>query len=57
MILSKQNYACAERAFLPARSEIRKRTPMYEGYFEWLRPRSLEDVFQRGLCQWFVHII
>ncbi len=49
MILTRDNYAHAERAFLSARAEIARRTPRYKGYFEWLRPRSVEEIFQRGL--------
>lgn len=49
MTLLPENYAHAERAFLKHRQEIQTRTPRYEPYFEWLRPRSDQEVFQRGL--------
>ncbi len=49
MILTQDNYRHAERAFLSARPEIEKRQAAYELYFDWLRPRNHQEVFQRGL--------
>lgn len=49
MFLQPANYRHAETAFLKNLPEIRARQPRYEAYFEWLKPRSVGEVFQRGL--------
>jgi hypothetical protein len=45
----RANYAHAEKVFLGYLPESRRRAPAYESYFDFLRPRSPQEVFQRGL--------